>query len=262
MKSLIKGLFVVLAINLYAKIQFVPVLPTPQPENVKMYIVFPQKNQVLDSDVVAVQLKLRGYPIGIMTENDRGKEIANASIGQSMHVIIDNNPYFPRIGPSIDPYDEDENYYESQYKFYLPMKLSQGKHYIRVFPARSYGESLKEEGSYIASEFYVQNKRNNENVNLSDPYLTYNEPSGYIKLSKDEPVLLDFLISNCNLSADGFKVKVTLDNDTERLITLWAPFYIYGLQKGKHTIRLELVDKNAKLVPGIFNDVTRNFYVN
>lgn len=261
MKLFIKCILLIFAFNLYAKIQVIPVNPTPQPENVKMYIVYPEKGQTIPSENVWIQLKLRGYPLGITTENDRGREIANSDFGQSMHIIIDNNPYFARIGPSLDPYNQDGNYYESMYKFMLPMKLSQGKHYIRVFPARSYGESLKEEGCFVASVFFVENNRVNENINLSDPYLTYNEPSGYMHLTENQPILLDFYLSNCSLSTDGYKVKVTIDKDEPRLITSWMSYYIYGLQKGRHTIRLQLVDKNLKQIPGNYNDITRSFNV-
>jgi hypothetical protein len=263
MKLLVKCILLVFAFNLCAKekIQIVPVRSTPQSENVKIYIVYPEDNQIESNQKIWMQLKLRGYPLGNMTETDRGRELANSTLGQSVHVIVDNNPYFARIGPSLDPYDEEGNYYEAMYRFNLPYELSQGKHYLRVFPTRSYGESLKEPGSFAAIEFYVQNKRINNQMDLSDPYLTFNEPSGYYKIKEKQPVLLDFYLSNCSLSSDGYKVKVTIDNKIKRLIFSWIPYYIYGLKKGRHTIRLQLIDKNMKQVPGFFNDTTRTFYV-
>ncbi len=262
MKLFIRFMLLVFAFSLSAKVQIIPVNPTPEPENVKIYIVFPQKGQIQESEDVWVQLKLRGYSLGIMSETQRGKEIANSPLGQSIHVVIDNNQYFARTGSSLDPYDEDGNYYEAIYKFKLPMKLSQGKHFLRVFPARSYGESLKEEGCFAADYFFVQNNRVTQDMNLLDPYITYNEPSGYLTLKENEPVLLDFLVSNCELSNDGYKVKITIDKDITRLISTWLPYYIYGLKKGNHTIKMQLLDKNMKQVSGFFNDITRNFYVN
>jgi hypothetical protein len=71
---------------------------------------------------------------------------------------------------------------------------------------------------------------------------------------------LDFLISNCELTPDGYKVRLTIDGNVHRTLTSWQPYYIYGLSKGKHTIRLELLNKEEK-VPGSFNDVTRTIYV-
>lgn len=261
MKLVVRFILLVVVFNLQAKIQLVPVDPTPQPENTKIYIVYPEKGQMLSSENVWVQVKLRGFPLGNMTENDRGRDIANSPIGQSVHIVIDNNIYFARTGTDIAPYNEDENYYEAMFKFQLPMKLSQGKHYIRVFPARSYGESLKEDGSFAASYFYVDNTRDNIEMDLSQPYLTYNEPSGYMDLRENQPILLDFYVSNCELSADGYQVKATIDTNTVRNITSWRSYYINDLSRGKHTIRLQLVDKKSQQVPGVFNDVTTTFRV-
>lgn len=255
-------LILVFAFCLSAKVQIIPAQPAPQPENVKIYIVYPKNGQMYASDNVRIQVKVSGFPLGVMTDNGRRQELANASIGQSLRVVIDNNQYFARSGPGVDPYDEDENYYDAMYKFKVPVSLSQGKHFLRVFPARSYGESLKKENNFAAAYFFIENNRVNQDVNLSDPYITFNEPSGYARLNEKDPILLDFYVSNCYLSADGYKVKVTIDKDVTRLISLWIPYYIYGLKRGNHTIRLRLVDKNLKQVPGLFNDVAREFNVN
>ena len=131
-----------------------------------------------------------------------------------------------------------------------------------MFPTRSYGESLKKENNFTDTYFYIENKKINEDVNLSDPFITYNEPSGYMTLNTKDPILFDFYVSNCFLSSDGYKVKVAIDKDITRIVNMWMPYYIYGLKSGKHSLRLQLVDKNYKQVPGIFNDVTRTFYVN
>jgi hypothetical protein len=254
-------LFIIFTFSLSAKVQIIPVSPSPEPQNTRIYIVYPEKGQMLGSDNYWIQIKVRGFPLGVMTETERGKELANFDQGQSIHVVIDDNQYFARTGPSVDPFDEDGNYYESMYKFNIPIHLSQGKHILRVFPARSFGESLKEEGSFASSYFFVQNKSVIQDVNLSQPYITYNEPSGNFYLNENRPVLLDFLVTNCVLSNDGYKVKVTLDKDMTRIISTWLPYYIYGLNKGNHTIRLQLVDKDMKQVNGFFNDITRSFSI-
>lgn len=263
MKLLIKCIFLFFAFSLIAKqkVQIVPVQKTVQAENVRIYIVYPEENQIEKNQDVWVQLRLRGYPLGNITNSDRAKELANSPLGQSIHVIVDNNTYFARTGPSLAPYDEEGNFYEAMYRFKIPYALSQGNHFLRVFPARSYGESLKEENCFAATAFYVQNKRINEKMNLSFPYITYNEPSGFFKLNQKDPVLLDFYLSNAILSEDGYKVRVTIDKNIKRILTKWAPYYIYGLKRGKHTIRLELVDKNLKVIPGFFNDTMRSFNI-
>lgn len=263
MKIFIRALFLLFAFNLAAlqKVQVVPVERSKQSENVKIYIVYPEENQMEQSSEVWIQLRLRGYSLGTITDNERAKELANSKLGQSIHIIIDNNPYFARTGPSLSPFDQEGNYYERMYRYKIPYSLSQGEHFIRVFPARSYGESLKEKGCFAANNFYVQNKRVIRRMNLSKPYLTYNEPSGFLNIKDKEPVLLDFYLTNVSLSEDGYFVRLTIDDKIKRKLTKWTPYYIYGLNKGKHKIRLELMDKNLEKVDGFFNDTTRSFTI-
>lgn len=263
MKWILKFFILIFAFSVYgkSKVQVIPVSNSPENENVRIYIVFPETAQIENQNEVWLQLRLRGYPLGTETSLDRARVLVNSKLGQSIHVVVDNNTYFARIGPSLAPFDEEGNFYESMYKFKIPYNLVQGKHFLRVFPARSYGESLKEKGCFKASYFYVQNKRNNFDQDITDPFITYNEPSGYLRYEIKKPVLLDFYVSNCELSEDGYKVLVTIDRKIKRILTKWVPYYIYGLKKGKHTLRLQLVDKNSKQVEGFFNDSIKSFYV-
>ena len=82
-------------------------------------------------------------------------EIANSKMGQTIHVVIDNEPYFAINGPSIQPFNEEGFYYNQSYKFEIPTKLKEGFHTIRIFPARSYGESLKGSKTFLSSYFFV-----------------------------------------------------------------------------------------------------------
>jgi len=263
MKIFIKLMIIFFACNLYAmkNLQIIPVEPSVEPENVKIYIVLPEKGEMQKDNEVWAQLRLRGFPLGNITDLERASEIVNSELGQSIHVVIDNNPYFARVGPSLGPFDDEGNYYEAMYRFKIPYPLSQGQHFIRVFPARSYAESLKDKNCFAASYFFVQNKKINEEMDLSKPYITFSEPSGYLELTEKKPVLLDFYVTNCILSKNGYRVKVTIDDKAVRILTMWTPYYIYGLKKGKHTINLQLIGKDSKKVEGFFNDVTRNFNI-
>jgi hypothetical protein len=136
-------------------------------------------------------------------------------------------------------------------------------HIIRTFPVRSYNESVKSERAFAASTFYYQTKKESAVMDLSKPYLTYNEPQGeYDYAKKDmQPILLDFYLTHCDLSQDGYKVRLTIDNTDKRTLTAWQPYYIYGLGKGLHKVRLELLDPSNNVIPGPFNDVTRTIVV-
>jgi hypothetical protein len=80
-------------------------------------------------------------------------------------------------------------------------------------------------------------------------------------LVEGRPILLDFYVSNTELSPDGYRVRLTVDGKVNRTLSFWQPYYIYGLKKGKHTVRLELLDPTGQLVPGMFNNVQQSFTV-
>lgn len=109
--------------------------------------------------------------------------------------------------------------------------------------------------------FSIGNKAGAPEQDLSDPYLTYNEPSGHLPLEEDQPVLLDFYVTNCELTPQGYNVLLTVDGATKRKLSSWQPYYIYGLTKGKHTVVLELLGFDGKRVKGSFNRVEREIQI-
>ncbi len=243
------------------QIQILPVHRTPESNTVTLAIVSPQNGEVKTRNPVWVQFRLDGYPLGAGSQFDRSDEIAVNKVGQTVHVFVDDYPYIAITEQPIDPFNEEGWYYDTSYKFEIPYSLKTGMHTIRMFPARSYGESLKGENTYQVAYFYIGSKEIGPEVNLNKPYLTYNEPSGQISLKEDQPVLLDFYVTNCTLSADGYKVLVTIDGKIKRTLTSWQPYYIYGLNEGKHTIRMQLLDSKNKQVPGAFNDIQKTIRI-
>lgn len=239
------------------QIRIVPVTRTPESNTVYLAIANPQNGEVKAKNPVWLQMRLEGYPIGSNSPTGRYNELANSKSGQSIHVIVDNEPYFEVYSRSIDPFNEDGYYYDTSFKVKLPQNLSPGVHTIRAFPARSYGESLKNENNFQLLYFYVGSKSGEVDTDLSGPFLTYNEPSTNMALVESKPVLLDFFISNCELSADGYKVILTVDGKMKRTLTSWQPYYIYGLKKGSHTIELQLVDEEGHMVGGSYNNIER-----
>lgn len=243
-------------------IQVVPVDPTPDPDEVDTKILYPKDNEVRMSSPISGQIRVEGYALGTDTEQPRKKEVWNDPKGQSLHVFIDNQPYFALNEALIDALDDVEDYFDQTATFEIPFKLQPGMHVIRTFPVRSYNESVKSDRAFAASVFYFQDKKNNSQVDLTKPYLTYNEPQGEYDLGKkNQPILLDFYITNCQLSQDGYKVRLTIDSDNQRTLIAWQPYYIYGLKKGMHRIRLELLDPQNQLVPGLFNDIQRTIVI-
>lgn len=243
------------------QVRVLPVPRTPESNSVVLAIAVPKNGEVKVKNPVWIQFRLDGYPLGAGSPSMRTGEVATSKMGQTLHIIVDDRPYFAVNEPSIDPFNEDGYYYDSSYKFEIPYRLSEGIHTLRMFPARSYGESLKTPSAYQVAYFYVGSRGGSFDSDLDRPYLTYNEPSDQIPLSENKPVLLDFYVSNTELSPDGYKVLLTVDGRVKRTLTSWQPYYIYGLQKGSHTIRLQLMDPRGLQVKGSFNDVERTIRV-
>lgn len=242
-------------------IELIPVDPTPQPNSVIVRIVYPEQEKANQTNSVWVQVRLQGYALGTDSQFPRSKQLANSDRGQALHIVVDNKPYFPISGPGIDPYDEIGDYFEESYKFLLPFDLKDGEHTLRVYCARSFGESLKNKSSFAAIRFVVGQVEKVDGIDLNKPLLTYNEPSMRFFYEVNQPILLDFFLSNCELSEKGYKVRVTIDDSFEEIVTAWQPFYIQGLKRGKHKIKLELLDANNRLASGSYNSITRAFIV-
>ncbi|MES2273300.1 MAG: hypothetical protein V4487_03830 [Chlamydiota bacterium] len=243
------------------QIRVMPVARTPESNTIVLKVAVPEKGTVLDGNPVWIQFRIDGYALGSDSQFDRADEIVGTDMGQTIHVVIDDFPYFPINEPAIDPFNEDGYFYDTSYKFEVPFSLKQGMHTIRIFPARSFGESLKGENTFHGTYFYLGSQKNNQNLDLSGPYLTYNEPSDELPLASDKPVLLDFYLTNCELSPDGYKVRLTVDDTINRILTSWQPYYIYGLKKGRHKVLLSLLDSRNLVVPGQFNQVQRTITI-
>lgn len=238
------------------EIQVVTVNPTPEPDDVELKIVFPKEGEMKSSWPIHFEARLDGFPVGTASLFDRAKEIYVEPEGQSVHIVIDDRDYFEAYEALFDALDDHDLYFDQKIDFDPPYKLSPGKHIVRMFPCRSYGESLKGPNCFAVGTFYYKNKDDkNIKADLSAPYLTYNEPQGTFKAN--QPILLDFYITNCVMSKDGYKVRLTLDGKTQRTLIVWGPYYIYGLKKGTHTVKLELLDPRNNVVPGQFNTVEK-----
>jgi hypothetical protein len=242
------------------EIRIVPVPPTPEPETVETRVVFPQMRDIQTKNPVDVQIRLDGYPLRTYSQFPRAREVLNYNKeGQSLHIVVDNEPYFAENEAIVDALDNAMDYYDQVLEFEVPFDLSPGMHILRVFPARSYGESIKSDGAFTARTFFFRTKTPTINVDLSQPYLTANQPQGDYKYDSKKPILLDFYLTNVLLSRDGYKVRVTIDKTVQRIVTQWIPYYIYGLKQGDHTIKLELLNEQNKVAPGEFNSVERSF---
>jgi hypothetical protein len=227
--------------------------------------------------VVAVRFSLTGDLKGYMPHKDPA-----TGQGNHIHVILDNEPY--------------EAYYELDKPFEL-RNLMAGKHTLRVFPSRPWHESYKNDGAFQMVSFTVkaggdstkptttnsgQTMANNSSagqlasegkdmpgskggdVDPTKPLLTYSRPKGEYKGADADPIMIDFWLSNAKLKGDGgeYRVRCIINDDEPRFIDKWEPVWLSGWLSGKHTVRLELLDKDDRLVEnGGYNTTVRTITV-
>jgi len=243
------------------EVRIMPVASTPESNTILLAIARPKEGEVLSDNPVWIQFRIDGFSLGAdSSQFERADQIPVGDMGQTVRVVVDSDFYFSVNEPTIDPFNENGYYYDTSYKFELPSSLKPGMHTLRMFPARSFGESLKGENTFVAATFFVGGMTPKLDVDFSAPFLTYNQPSDEVDWNQKQPILLDFLVANCELTPDGYWVRLTLDGKVKRSLTSWQPYYIYGLSKGKHTIRLELMNGKS-LVPGLFNAAERTISV-
>tara|TARA_Y100001954_G_C15766909_1_gene582251 strand:+ start:853 stop:1590 length:738 start_codon:yes stop_codon:yes gene_type:complete len=191
----------------------------------KKYTVDNENNYLFDFEV-------SDFSLGKQTPNDFNFDLANSSKGQHIHLIVNNGPYFAK--------------YSNSFK----QKLKHQNNTILAFLSRSHHESVKSEKAY--SLIQTGNEKFDSNTKL----LFYSRPKGEYIGSVSKKILLDFYLVNTEISKDGNKVKVTID-ESEFIVTDWEPYLIEGLNDGEHTIKIELIDSIGNLIPSPYNSASR-----
>jgi hypothetical protein len=191
-------------------------------------------------DTFAFAIKSATYSLGAQTPDADQTMCANSAKGQHIHFIMDNAPYF------------------ASYNADVAQEIKPGHHVLLAFLSRSYHESLKHPKSFVLKEFNV-GKDATDNFNEKSPHLFASRPKGdYTGEKEIKKVMLDFYLVNCKLSANGYKVRATI-NGTEFILTKWQPYIIEGLPVGANKVKIELLDKNNALVKSPFNGAERTF---
>ena len=185
-----------------------------------------------DNDEYAFSFDISDYELGAQTINNVESQLANSGKGQHIHFIVNNGPY--------------SAHYTNNFK----KKLSTDNNVILAFLSRSYHESVKNPNAFVLTQI------GEDKVDLNNEFLFYSRPKGTYKGKDTEKLLLDFYLINTTISPKGNIVKATI-NDTEFIITEWAPYYLQGLPKGEVKIKLELLNAEGKLVDSPFNPSIR-----
>jgi hypothetical protein len=101
-------------------------------------------------------------------------------------------------------------------------------------------------------------------VDRAKPLLTYSRPKGEYKGADADAIMIDFWLSNAKLQGDGgdYRVRYSVDGGEAKYIDKWEPIWLTGWTAGKHTVKLELVDKSGNVVDnGGYNSTSREITV-
>jgi len=172
--------------------------------------------------------------------------------GNHIHLILDDHPYKP-IYDTKTPVKLTE---------LLPpgAELSEGQHVLHAFPSRMTHESVKGKGSSSMITFWV-GKKGKPTIDTKKPHLVYSRPKGNYGGAMAGDVLIDFYLMGTTLDK-GEKVRYTiigpnLPAPLTGEFTKWTPKVVKNLGKGEFTFKLELVDKDGKLIEGTTNSTSR-----
>lgn len=235
----------------------------------------PKEGEVIESSTVKVKISVGGDLKGLKMGKD------DSGMGNHVHVILDNQPYAAH-------YMWDEG-------FEL-RNVTDGEHTLRMFPSRPWHQSYKNEGAFTMIRFTVKNGEADEtkpttddkgntmadpkaeskaegvdvaesnagNVDAAKPLLTYSRPKGEYKGADADAIMIDFWLTNAVLSGDGgdHKVRLTINDNEPILLDKWAPVWIKGWPDGTSVVKLELIDKDGKVVEnGGYNTTSREIKI-
>jgi hypothetical protein len=254
-------------------------------------IVSPAKNAVIKGSKVEVKLDLSGDLKGYMPHKDpaTGK-------GNHIHVILDNQPYeaYYELGQPFELRNVVAGKHTLRVFPSRPWHESyknEGAFQMAAFTVEGGGDASKptttNSGQILANNNSGANKNSGANNNSSPtavppregkdfspstagevdpakPLLTYSRPKGEYKGEDADPIMIDFWLSNAKLKGDGgeFRVRYIVDDDEPKFIDKWEPIWLSGWINGKHTVRIELLDKDGRPVEnGGYNTTSRDITV-
>jgi len=211
---------------------------SPQFTDARLTIKAPVAGTHIVQGPVSFDFEVEQYELGSQTGDADVKLCANSAKGQHIHLIVDNKPYSAHYGPDFKQEMED------------------GRHIGLAFLSRSYHESIKTPSAYQLFHFSVGAAGDPIAFNNEGPHMFYSRPKGTYKGDDTKKVMLDFYLINTELSADGHKVRATI-NGHEWMLDKWVPYAMEGLPMGENTIELALLDSNGELVESPYNPVVR-----
>jgi hypothetical protein len=255
----------------------------------------PREGATINGSTVNVKLALSGDLKGYKP----GKDPATG-LGNHIHIILDNQPYEAYY--SLDQPFELRNVTEGKHTLRVfasrPWHESYknaGSFQMVTFTVKGGGDATKptttNTGQVMANSNSASNTSGNNrpampansnaaapppregkdmaastasDMDAKKPLLTYSRPKGEYKGADAETIMIDFWLVNAKLQGDGgeYRVRYSVDGGEQKFIDKWEPIWLKGWTAGKHTVKLELVDKDGNVVAnGDYNSTSRDITV-
>lgn len=250
--------------------------------------VEPREGATLSGSNVNVKLALAGDLKGYKP----GKDPATG-MGNHIHVILDNQPYEAYY--NLDQPFELRNVSEGKHTLRaFPSRpwhesfKNAGAFQMVTFTVKGGGDASKPtttgNGQVMADNKANANAGNTSanantaapregkdmgqstagDVDAKKPLLTYSRPKGEYKGADAEAIMIDFWPANAKLQGDGgeYRVRYSVDGGEAKFLDKWEPIWLKGWGAGKHSVKLELVDKSGNTVAnGDYNSTSRDITI-
>lgn len=254
--------------------------------------VEPREGATINGSTVNVKLDLSGDLKGYKPMKD-----PSTGMGNHIHVILDNEPYeaYYDLGQPFELRNVAAGKHTLRVFASRPWHESyknDGSFQMVAFTVKGGGDASKPTttgtGEKMSDNKNTGANKNTANANLSNantgatregkdmkeshagdvdakkPLLTYSRPKGEYKGDDTNAIMIDFWLVNAKLQGDGgeYRVRYSVDGGTPQFIDKWEPIWLTGWTAGKHTVKLELVDKSGNPVEnGGYNSTTREITV-
>ena len=255
--------------------------------------VEPREGATIAGSVVNVRLDLSGDLKGYKPMKDQA-----TGMGNHIHIILDNQPYEAYYDLS-QPF-ELRNVTEGKHTLRIfasrPWHESyknDGSFQMVTFNVKGGGDASKPTTTNTGQVMSNNNANKSGNANAASntasnanasptregkdmaasqafdvdakkPLLTYSRPKGEYKGADADAIMIDVWLTSAKLQGDGgdYRVRYSVDNGEPKFIDKWEPIWLTGWATGKHTVKLELVDKSGNAVEnGGYNTTTREITV-
>jgi hypothetical protein len=151
----------------------------------------------------------------------------------------------------LDP----ERFYQNRVEWKLPLdRLNKGANIVRIYPVRSWGESVKEPSAFAFVPFFYESKAGLSWVAPQRPILTLVSPRGTYQGEDAKKILFDFMVQNPEKTKQTYTVHYTL-NGTKLKLNTGRAYHFYNLPEGDYELRVEVV--NQREIP-LGQEVTRS----